>query len=122
MPDIGLGHPLGVTIYINADGTVTEASGYWLNLKASESALLHSAADIWETVSSGQGYWTGGGIVEAGGAFSADSMQITYILTRDPSGELVLQPVVETSGEFITADGLSSARISCFVQAARTTD
>ncbi len=122
MPDIGLGHPLGVTIYINADGTVTEASGYWLNLKASESALLLSAADIWKTVSSGQGYWTGGGIVEAGGAFSADSMQITYILTRDPSGELVLQPVVETSGEFITADGLSSARISCFVQAVQTAE
>jgi len=122
MPDIGLGHPLGVTIYINADGTVTEASGYWLNPKESESAVLLSAEDIWETVRSGQGYWTGGGIVEAGGAFSADSMQITYILTRDPSGELVLQPVVQTSGEFITADGLSSARISCFVQAARTTE
>lgn len=121
MPDIGLGHPLGVTIYANADGTITEASGYWLDVKQTDSALLLPAEDIWQAVSSGQGYWTGGGIVEAGGEFRADTMQITYILTRDPSGELVLQPVVQTTGEFTTADGLSSARISCFVQAARTT-
>lgn len=122
MPEIGLGHPLGVTVYINADGTISEVSGYWLEVKEVDSAHLHSADAIWQAVSSGNGYWTGGGIVEGGGEFRVDAMQITYLLTRDPSGDLVLQPVVETSGEFTTADGLSSARVSCYVQAARTTD
>jgi hypothetical protein len=121
MPEVGLGHPLGVTVYMNADGTISEVSGYWLEVKEVDSAALHSSDAIWQAVSSGHGYWTGGGIVEGGGEFRADAMQITYLLTRDPSGELVLQPVVQTSGEFTTADGLSSARISCYVQAARTT-
>ncbi len=120
MPEIGLGHPLGVTIYVNADGAVTEAFGYWLTMTDTEPASLHRSDEIWEAISSGYGYWTGGGIVEDGGEFRADSMLVTYILTRDTSGELVLQPVVQTSGEFTSADGLSSARISCFVQAART--
>ncbi len=122
MPEIGLGHPLGVTVFINADGTVSEVSGYWLNLKEIDSAVLHSSDAIWQVVSSGSGYWTGGGIVEGGGEFRADTMQITYLLTLDDGGDLVLQPVVQTTGEFTTPDGLSSARVSCFVQAARTSD
>lgn len=121
MPEIGFGHPLGVTVYVNSDGSVTEATGYWLDVTRADTALLLPADDIWKAVSSGRGLWTGGGIVEAGGEFRADTMRVTYILTRGESGELVLQPVVETSGNFTTADGLSSARVSCFIQAARTT-
>ncbi|HEX5167201.1 MAG TPA: hypothetical protein VFV93_17475 [Thermomicrobiales bacterium] len=122
MPDIGLGHPLGVTIFVNDDGAITEASGYWLRIKDADSALLLPADDVWQEVSSGHGLWTGGGIVTGGGEFRADQIQITYILTRDPSGDLVLQPVVQVTGDFTTPDGLSTARISCFIQAARTTD
>jgi hypothetical protein len=120
MPEIGLGHPLGVTIFANDDGAITEASGYWLRITDADSALLLPADEIWQEVSSGHGIWTGGGIVSAGGEFRADTIQITYILTRDPSGELVLQPVVQVTGDFTTPDGLSTARISCFIQAART--
>jgi len=119
MPEIGLGHHLGVTIFADSDGSIVEASGYWLELKQIDSTALQPADAIWEAVSSGNGYWTGGGIVEGGGEFRADTMRVTYVLTRDPSGDLVLQPVVQTSGEFVTSDGASSARISCFVQAAR---
>jgi hypothetical protein len=121
MPDVGLGHQLGVTVFISSDGAIMEASGYWLDLKQVDAATLHSADAIWQAISSGQGYWTGGGIVEDGGEFRADAMMITYILTVDPSGDLVLQPVAKTDGEFVSADGGASARISCFVQAARTT-
>jgi hypothetical protein len=121
MPDVGLGHQIGVTVFIRSDGAIMEASGYWLDVKQVDPATLHSADAIWQAISNGQGYWTGGGIVEEGGEFRADTMAITYILTRDPAGDLVLQPVVKTDGEFITADGRASARISCFVQAAQTT-
>jgi hypothetical protein len=122
MPEIGLGHPLGVTIFVNDDGAITEASGYWLRIKNADSAQLLPADDIWQAVSSGHGLWTGGGIVTAGGEFRADTIQLTYFLTRDPSGDLVLQPVVQVTGDFTTADGLSTARISCFIQAARTSE
>jgi hypothetical protein len=122
MPEVGLGHPLGVSVFINDDGTVSEVTGYWLEVKEVDSADLHSADAIWQAVRSGHGLWTGGGIVEGGGEFHADAMTITYLLTRDPSGDLVLQPVVETTGDFTTPDGLSSARVSCYIQAARTTE
>jgi hypothetical protein len=122
MPEVGLGHPLGVTVYINADGTISEVSGYWLEVKEVDSTELHSADAIWQAVRNGGGYWTGGGIVEGGGEFRVDSMKVTYLLTRDPSGDLVLQPVVQTTGEFTDPDGRSSARVSCYIQAARTTD
>lgn len=122
MPEVGLGHPLGVTVDINADGAISEVSGYWLEVKEVYSVPLYSADAIWQAVRSGDGYWTGGGIVEGGGEFRADAMTITYLLTRDSSGDLVLQPVVQTTGEFTTADGRSTARVSSYVRAARTTD
>jgi hypothetical protein len=122
MPDVGFGHQLGVTVMVNTDGTITEVSGYWLDVKGADSAQLRPADEIWEAVRSGDGLWTGGGIVEGGGEFHVDTMQITYVLTRDASSELVLQPVVETIGDFTSADGQSTARVSCFVQAALTTD
>lgn len=122
MPDVGFGHQLGVNVMVNSDGAITEVTGYWLDVKGADSAQLLPADEIWSAVSSGHGLWTGGGIVEGGGEFHVDSMQITYVLTRDTSGDLVLQPVVETIGDFTSADGQSTARVTCFVQAALTTD
>jgi hypothetical protein len=120
VPQPGIGRPLGVTLVVTSEGAVTEASGFWLEVSATEEAALVSADEAWQAVASGEGYWTGGGVASGGGAFRVDSIRITYFLTKN-DGELVLQPVVEAMGNFESADGNASARIRCFVQAAKTT-
>lgn len=116
LPTPGVGYPLGVTVMLGKDGTVTEARGYWLATTAQESVPLVSVGDAWKAVTDGEGYWRDGGMSSAGGEFRADAVRLSSVLTNS-GGDLVLQPVVEFSGTFTAPDG-SSAPISVFVQAA----
>jgi len=121
MPELGVGHPLGVRAFVNDDGVVLSATGYWLVPESEEQATLRTAEECWGDMQTGAGYWSDGGMTQDGGEMSVVSLAVSYILTRDESG-LVLQPVIQADGDFVTGDGLSESRISVFIQAARVSD
>lgn len=120
MPELAVGKPAGVTLYVNGDGQVTSGDGYWLTLRTQQDAVLLSADEAIRAVQSRGGWWWGGGgIWQAGGEFRVDDIGLVYILTSaSESGRLVLQPAVRASGEFVGSDG-NTARIAVFVQAAQ---
>jgi hypothetical protein len=117
LPQPGLGHPIGINLTVDGDGTVTGASGYWLVTTDAEQATLISVDEAWQALTRGEGYWRDGGMSSDGGQFLVDQVRISWMLTINPTDDLILQPVVEWSGEFTTADGLASGRVSVFVQA-----
>jgi hypothetical protein len=119
MPQPGYGHPLGVRMITNSDGKVVDASGYWLKPAMSMDVDLISAAEAWESLTSGKGYWFGGGGAFAeGGELRVESIDISYVLTNDSDG-LFLQPVFAMRGELLHADGISSSGVTVFIQASR---
>jgi hypothetical protein len=117
LPQPGLGHPIGINLLVNREGAVTGASGYWLETTAAEEVALISVEQAWQALTSGGGYWRDGGMSADGGEFRVDQIHVSWMLTVNATDELILQPVVELSGEFITADGRASGRVSVFVQA-----
>lgn len=119
LPQPGYGHPLGVRMILAADGTVTDARGYWLRLAERADVPLVSAADAWDLLKSGKGYWFGsGGAFAEGGELRCESVQMSYILTSADE-HLILQPVIAWRGEFVHADGVSSSGVTVFIQATR---
>jgi hypothetical protein len=120
MPQPGVGHPLGVRAFVNDEGVVLSATGYWLVANGEEQAPLRTAQECWnEMQQTGKGYWRDGGMTQDGGELKVVSLAVSYVLTRDETG-LVLQPVVQVDGDFVTRDKLSESRISVFIQAARS--
>lgn len=117
MPETGIGHPMGVTMLVDTEGHVVDATGYWLVPTASHDVPLISAEDAWSAMMSGQGYWRDGGMAQEGGELRVDRVGISYVLTSNDDGDLILQPVVQCDGEFTTADGGGTGRVSVFVQA-----
>lgn len=120
VPEPGIGRPLGVRAFVNEQGVVLSADGYWLVPSTGEEVALVDAQQAWDDVVAGRGYWTGGGIASGGGELRVDALAIAWVLTHDGDG-LVLQPVVRADGTFRASDG-GEARISVFVQAARASD
>lgn len=115
LPVPGIGHPLGVTLILGRDGVVAEARGFWLSVNAQEPVSLVSIADAWSVVTRGGGYWRDGGMSAEGGEFRADAVRLSSVLTK-AADDLVLQPVIEFSGTFMTRGG-TPAQISVFVAA-----
>lgn len=118
MPQPGVGHPLGVRAFVNDEGVVLSATGYWLVSQGEEEATLWSAEECWGALQSGAGYWRDGGMSSEGGELRVSSLEVSYVLTRDENG-LVLQPVIQADGNFLSADGLTESPVSVFIQAAR---
>lgn len=118
MPQPGVGHPLGIRAFVNDDGVVLSATGYWLVADESEQATLLTAQECWSKMQTGKGYWRDGGMSSDGGELRVVSLAVSYILTRDENG-LVLQPVVQADGDFVGPNGVDESRISVFFQAIR---
>lgn len=118
-PDVAMGHPLTVSVLIDAQGTIQSVSGYWLQLVGTQDIGVLSAEEAWDAISSGRGYWMSGSPLEASGQFEVESFSVGYILTTDSDNphELVLQPVYRATGSFRDYRGHVVEGVSVMVQA-----
>jgi hypothetical protein len=82
---------------------------------------LMSAEEAWQALRAGHGYWPAGAQPTGPGEFVVKSFGVSYILTLDDSGELVLQPVVSAAGAFYADDGTTITDLSVLIQAAAQT-
>lgn len=119
LPYNSFGHPIGVVVTLSADGQVVEGSGFWLSVASEEQVAILSAAEAWQAIAAGQGYWTGGGIAAGGGEFAVDTFFLGYTLTRVPGVDrLVYQPTIIAQGDFTALAG-AATRLTVYLQAAR---
>lgn len=121
LPNPAVGHPLNVSLTLNAQGQVLNASGYWVKVTQTVDVPLMSAEDAWQALRAGHGYWPAGAQPTGPGEFVVESFGVSYILTLDDSGDLVLQPVVSAAGAFYADDGSTITDLTVLIQAAAQT-
>ena len=118
LPNPAVGHPLNVSLTLNTQGQVLQASGYWVKVSQSMDVALMSAEQAWQALQDGSGYWPSGPLPDVPGVFSVESFGVSYVLTLDEQGELVLQPVVTAGGAFHGDDGSLIPGLKVLIQAA----
>jgi len=118
LPNPAVGHPLNVSLTLNTQGQVLHASGYWVKVTQSMDVALMSAEQAWQALQDGSGYWPSGPLPDVPGVFEVESFGVSYVLTLDEQGELVLQPVVTAGGAFHGDDGSLIPDLKVLIQAA----
>ena len=118
IPQPGVGHQLGTRIIVEGNGTVTSATGYWLDVTGTMTVPLLTAEEAWNEARTGAGYWHDGGTAAAGGEMRCGSVTLSYLLTDSGAGSLILQPVIKLDGVFLDTLG-SETPVSIYVQATR---
>jgi hypothetical protein len=121
LPNPAVGHPLNVSLTLNSQGQVLNASGYWVKVSQIMDVPLMSAEEAWQALRAGHGYWPAGAQPTGPGEFVVESFGVSYILTLDDIGELVLQPVVSAAGAFYADDGSTIPDLTVLIQAAAQT-
>lgn len=121
LPNPAVGHPLNVSLTLNRQGQVLYASGYWVKVSQTVDVPLMAAEEAWQALRDGHGYWPAGAQPTGPGEFVVESFGVSYILTLDDSGDLVLQPVVSAGGAFYGDDGTTINDLTVLIQAAAQT-
>jgi hypothetical protein len=118
LPNPAVGHPMSITLVVDAEGRIVSVSGYWLEVTSQSEVALVTAAQAWERVLAGGGYWPEGAEPRAAGEFVATHFEVGYMLTssESPATGLALQPVIAISGSFFPADGSASYSTTVYVQ------
>lgn len=116
-PDVAVGHPLTVSVMIDSNGMIKTVSGYWLQLVDTAQIGVRSPEDAWDDLASGNGYWSSRTPIESSGHFEVDTFAVAYVLTVDPGGHLVLQPVYRATGQFRDYRGNVVEGVTVMVQA-----
>jgi hypothetical protein len=122
LPNPAVGHPLNVSLTLNTQGQVLQASGYWVKVTQSMDVPLMSAEEAWQALQGGRGYWPSGPLPDDPGELSVESFGVSYVLTLDDQGELVLQPVVTAGGTFHGDDGSVISDLKVLIQATALLD
>ena len=122
LPNPAVGHPLTITLVVDAEGRIVSLSGYWLEVTSQSEVALVTAAQAWEQVQAGGGYWPQNAGPRDAGEFVAEHFAVSYMLTssQNPKTGLALQPVIAISGSFYPADGSASFSTTVYVQGVPT--
>lgn len=119
LPETALGHSVRVTLELDTEGRIVRASGYWLRLANTGEIAVVSAEEAWNDLRSGKGYWPDRPSFQGPGAFVADELEMTYLLTTDSaSNGLVLQPVIAAHGTFTPEGSDHQIATTIYLQAA----
>ncbi|MEZ4570663.1 MAG: hypothetical protein R2849_10125 [Thermomicrobiales bacterium] len=118
LPEPAVGHPMSITLVADDEGRIVSVSGYWLQVTSQGAGRLVTAAQAWDTVRSGGGYWPQGAVPDEAGEFVAEQFAVGYMLTSSerPGDGLILQPVIAISGNFSSRDGSRSYSTTVYVQ------
>ncbi len=119
IPNPAVGHPMSITLVLDAEDRIVSVSGYWLEVTRHTEVSLVSAVQAWDLVRAGAGYWPDGAEPQGSGEFSAWDFAMSYMLTSDDdtNHELALQPVIAITGQFTPDDGTEPYETTVYVKA-----
>lgn len=118
LPETAIGHPVRVTLELDAEGRIVRASGYWLRVTETDDVPLINADQAWQRLQAGKGYWPERPSIHGDGDLVIENLTVSYILTTDATNkDLVLQPVIAAQGRFIPDNGEATISTTVYLQA-----